>query len=80
MSSDRFLAGQGLGPRPEENPFLVGIDGQSCRRSGRGIPALLDWIDEAEAVNRVPAAILSIAVLISAFALLLAVRLGWLPS
>jgi hypothetical protein len=45
----------------------------------RGIPALLDWIEEAEAVNRGVAARLQVVVLVVVFILLLLVRLGCAP-
>ena len=48
-------------------------------RPRRGVPALLDWIDEAEAINRAAAARLQVAVLIAVFILLLLARLGYTP-
>jgi hypothetical protein len=74
---------------PERQDATIESEGQrsahgatrrSLRRSGRGIPALLDWIEEAQAVTWTPIAIVSIAVVTAALAVLLAVRLGWLPS
>jgi hypothetical protein len=45
-------------------------------RPRRGIPALLDWIEEAEAVNRAAAARMLAAVLILLLLLLILARLG----
>ena len=45
----------------------------------RGIPGLLDWIEEAEAVNRAAVARLQVAVLVAILILLLLARLGLAP-
>ncbi len=49
------------------------------RRPRRGIPGLLDWIEEAEAVNRVLVTRLQVAVLVAALIVFLLARLGLLP-
>ncbi len=48
-------------------------------RPRRGIPALLDWIEEAEAVNRPMAARLLVAALIPILILVALTRLGCVP-
>jgi len=48
-------------------------------RPRRGVPALLDWIEEAEAVNRPVVTRLLVAALIAAFITLLLVRFGCTP-
>jgi hypothetical protein len=80
MSSDRSMGvRQGSQTGREGKPSPVGAKQHPSRRSRRGVPALLDWIEEAEAVNHTSAANILIAVLIVVVAVLTATRLGWLP-
>jgi len=80
MSSDRSMGvPQGSETGREGKPSPVAAKRRPFRRSCRGIPALLDWIEEAEAVNRTSASNILITVLIVVVAVLTATRLGWLP-
>jgi hypothetical protein len=58
-------------------PSPVGAGGHPCRRSRRGVPALLEWIEEAKAVNRGLETRILIAALIAVFIVLVLTRLGW---
>ena len=60
-------------------PSTVGAGRHLCRCSRRGIPALLEWIEEAKAVNRAPETRILTAALIAVFILLALTRLGWAP-
>ncbi len=63
----------------EQEPSLKSGEVRLPHRPYRGIPALLDWIEEAEAVNRAAAAKLQVVVLVVVFILLFLARLGLAP-
>jgi hypothetical protein len=63
----------------EQQPSLATEEGAPGQATA-GIPALQDWIAAAEAATWTPIARTSIAVFIVVLGILLALRLGWLPS
>jgi hypothetical protein len=81
MSSDDSTPARQNAPidSGKQQPALA-TEGHLLEQPPEDIPALLDWIEEAQAATWTPIAIISIASVIVVLAVLLAVRLGWLPS
>lgn len=61
-------------------PGAVRTERAPDRALRQGIPSLLEWIDEAEAVHRPLAGKMLIGMLLAVIAFVMASHLGWLSS